>query len=595
MQREKGIRRRDFLRLAMATGAAGGLAGSVRRALAIPAASRHGSILDVEYVVILMQENRSFDHYFGCLGGVRGFDDPHPVPLPGGGSVWRQPCWSRRSFVDPFRLDGRTCNAQGFTSLPHSWADGHAAWDLGRMDGWIGAKGADTMGYYTRRELPFHYALADAFTVCDAYFCSIMSATNPNRTFLMSGTNDPLGRHGGGPIFAQPLENAGFLLPEGPAFDWTTYPERLQEAGVSWRLYQGVDDNGPFVTSPQDAISLGPHRTRDGSRTVSCFNLLRFFKQYFYAPAGSALAENAMRRRPPSQFRADARAGRLPSVSWVFPPLYHSEHPNWAPAYGAMFIAYVLDALTANPETWRKTALLIMYDENDGYFDHVPPPTPPVDAARGASNVDTRDEINPADGMPNGLGFRVPLLVVSPWSKGGAVCSQVFDHTSVIRFLEARFGVVEPNISAWRRAVCGDLTSAFDFGLRDEAVGGLPDTSEYWQLVARQERLPAPEPAAGKMSAPLQEEGTRPARPLPYRLECGMQLRSARGTAEIRFLNAGSAGAVFHVFDKRAQAGPRNFTVRSNSILTAGIQVPGSGPLGLEVHGPGGFFREFTA
>ncbi len=165
---------------------------------------------------------------------------------------------------------------------------------------------------------------------------------------------------------------------------------------------------------------------------------------------------------------------RLPKVSWIVAPEAFSEHGNWPANYGAWYISNVLDALTANPEVWSKTALFITYDENDGFFDHLVPPTPPRSAADGASTVETTNDIfpggKPAGSVrgPYGLGVRVPMLVVSPWTKGGYVCSQTFDHTSLIQFIEKRFArrnrdLIESNITPWRRTVCGDLTSAFNF------------------------------------------------------------------------------------------------------------------------------------
>ena len=175
-------------------------------------------------------------------------------------------------------------------------------------------------------------------------------------------------------------------------------------------------------------------------------------------------------------FASDVAGGTLPQVSWIVAPTKYSEHPEAPPALGESLTARLLDALTANPDVWAKTAFIINYDENDGFFDHMPGPIPALTPARGASTVDTHGESY--EGQAVGLGVRVPLIVVSPWSRGGWVNSQVFDHTSVIRFLERRFGVMEPNISPWRRMVTGDLTSMFDFTGRDmAALVPLPDTS----------------------------------------------------------------------------------------------------------------------
>ncbi|WP_042301125.1 phosphocholine-specific phospholipase C [Paraburkholderia kururiensis] len=593
------MNRRDFFKAGAAAGLAVSLEAfppSIRRALALPASSPTGTLADVQHVVILMQENRSFDHYFGTLGGVRGFGDRQTAPLRNARSVWEQPD-GHGGVVPPFHMSSKHTAAQHVRSLPHGWADGHAAWAGGRYDNWVPAKSSLTMGHYTREDIPWHFALADAFTICDAYFCSLPGATNPNRSHLMTGTIDPFGAYGG-PMKDQPAEGPDFQPRNGPPFSYATYPERLEAAGVSWRVYQGVDADGPFPVDVQDAIRRrhDPH-PEDVNASVSCFNVLRFFGQYAHAPEDSPLYQKAMTRRPPSQFAADAMAGKLPQVSWVMPPHNCSEHPQWTPADGAAFISFVLDALTANPDTWSKTVLLVMYDENDGYFDHVVPPTPPAGPAQGATNVDVSADIHAADGLPFGLGARVPLLAVSPWSKGGAVCSQVFDHTSVIRFLEQRFGVHEPNISPWRRAVCGDLTAAFDFAYPDGRVPPLPDTRTLVAAALAQADLPAPRAPAmrGSSSVSLhrQEPTQRVARALPYRLHVWASVADGDDALTLHFVNSGRVAAVFHVFDGGGEANPQCYTV------AAGTKLAGTWPLGrdasydVRVLGPNGFVRGF--
>ena len=219
--------RRNFLRLMGALTGAAALPESIGRALAIPANNRTGTIADVEHIVILMQENRSFDHYFGSLRGVRGFSDPHPVILRSGKSVWHQPYGA--SEVLPFHPTAPNLGLQFLEDLPHDWNSTHAAWNEGNYDQWVPNKGTTTMAHLTRQDIPFHYALADAFTICDAYHCSLMGPTDPNRYYMWTGYVGADGA-GGGPV----IDNAE------KGYGWTTYPERLQAAGVSWKIYQDV-------------------------------------------------------------------------------------------------------------------------------------------------------------------------------------------------------------------------------------------------------------------------------------------------------------------------------------------------------------------
>ncbi|MGH7188720.1 MAG: phosphocholine-specific phospholipase C, partial [Acetobacteraceae bacterium] len=522
--------RRDFLRLGFGAASLGLLPPAIRRALALPAERRSGSIEDVEHIIVFMQENRSFDHYFGHLSGVRGYNDRHPVLRADGRPVWNQPRGNDAdAIVLPFHLATRLTSAECVPDLNHSWYPTQRALAAGRNDRWPANKTDLTMGYYLREDIPFHYALADAFTICDNYFCSTPTETHPNRMYLMTGMLDPSGT-GGGPL----LDNIDyvdrrFYARVPPPFTWTTYPERLEQAGISWQVYQqGL--------SPTDAFS-GNFGT----------NVLMNFKNFVEAPNGSRLWRRAMTVRTLDDLAADVRNGRLPQVSWLLPPAAFSEHPRWTPGYGATYMARILDALTAVPAVWSRAALLIMYDENDGYFDHVMPPQPPTPARPGKSTVSTAGEIHDhvspldagrfhVDNLPYGLGPRVGMIVVSPWSKGGYVCSEVFDHTSVIRFIERRFGVVEPNITAWRRSICGDLTSAFDFAGPSDSWPALPDTARYIAASDASCRLPAPAVPAQSTASDVhaQEPGVRPARPLPYDLAVDA-IEGGHGVLTLRF------------------------------------------------------------
>jgi phospholipase C len=309
---------------------------------------------------------------------------------------------------------------------------------------------------------------------------------------------------------------------------------------------------------------------------------------------------NACSKYTLDNFAAEVTSNTLPQVSWLMPPLTHSEHPIWTPAYGASYISQVLDILTSNPALWSSTVFLVMYDENDGFFDHMVPPTPPMSRLNGLSTVDVSqelhtigDSVNLADHLPYGLGARVPMFVISPWSKGGAVCSQVFDHTSILQFLEQVFGVEEPNISPWRRAVCGDLTSAFDFSKADATKPDLPDTSGYQAISDAQCKLAPPTPTA-LTTLPQQEDGVRVARPLPYALLVDERWNIDDSLIWLEFNNVGKVGAVFQVYLGHGSDGPRTYTVEAGKKLSDSWPVLGVGGVyDLSVYGPNGFLRQF--
>ncbi|MFB7637100.1 phosphocholine-specific phospholipase C [Streptomyces sp. NPDC056149] len=577
------INRRRFLQIAGATAGATALSNSIARAAAIPARRSAGSIKDVEHIVVLMQENRSFDHYFGSLKGVRGFGDPRPVTLPSGKPVWHQSDGTKDLL--PYHPDAKDLGMQFIEGLNHDWHGGHQAWNNGKYDQWVPAKGTGTMAYLTRKDIPFHYALADAFTICDAYHCSLMSSTDPNRYYMWTGYvgNDGTG---GGPVVGN--EEAGY--------GWTTYPERLEKAGVSWKIYQDIGD-GLDAAGKWGWID-------DAYRGTYGDNSLLFFNQYRNAAPGTPLYDKARTGTNAKrgdgyfdQLKADVKAGKLPQISWIAAPEAFSEHPNWPANYGAWYVSQVLDALTSNPEVWSKTALFLTYDENDGYFDHVVPPFPPASANQGKSTVDTALEHFGGNATyaagPYGLGQRVPMLVISPWSTGGYVCSEVFDHTSVIRFMESRFGVHEPHISPWRRAVCGDLTSAFDFSLENTKPAPLPDTKGFQPPDHKRHDSYVPTPPA-KPVLPTQEPGSRPSRPLPYVPLTDGKADVAGGRYTLTLSGGGAAGACFLVTSGNRTDGPWTYTTEAGKTLSDTWNTAYSqGSYDLTVHGPNGFLRTF--
>lgn len=518
---QRDVTRRQLIRRLGEVGAAAALSES---ALAWAASSSAGQIVQraasvsaagsdlgaVDHLVFLMLENRSYDHFFGAYPRGRGFDD-HPKrslgvfaqDYPGGTNLFP------KGKLLPFRLDAN----RGFQcthDLTHNWGPMHLCWNRGKMDSWVkvhssssyeGPNGPLTMGYYERADLPYFYALADHFTLCDGYFCSILGPTHPNRLMAMSGTIDPAGKHGG------PVVKTNSSPDTMWSCSWTTMPELLEDAGVSWKVYspsnRGV--SGKYANlrnyAPWDPSNYNP--TTQPLIDFITDHVLAYFPA-FRNPR-SPLFRKAFQQTFPNDFVADVKHGRLPSVSWMIPPVGFDSHPSGSPANAMYYTSLVLDALTSNRKVWSKTVLVVMWDENDGFFDHVPPPTAPrgtageyLTAKSYPQGEPTPDTLNIAG--PLGLGVRVPCLVISPFSRGGRINSEVFDHTSQLKLISKRFGVHVPNVSAWRRKKVGDLTSTLFRGPKDTSVPRLPKTSVVW-------------PANGPCSAVNQETNSGGAGP----------------------------------------------------------------------------------
>ncbi|MCF3963993.1 phosphocholine-specific phospholipase C [Streptomyces fuscigenes] len=621
------LSRRGFVGAAAAITGAAAVAGvSAPAAEAEPASHRppakpHGDLRDIKHIVILMQENRSFDHYYGSLRGVRGFGDRSTTTLPGGLSVFEQPMSKPGEPLAgtqyPWRLADAPASAypaghqppssevgaQNYGGTDHSWESQHTAWYGGLMNAWYASKGGPTtLGYLDRRDLPFHYALADEYTIGDAYHCSVLSATGPNRTYLWGGTIDAANAHGSYTAYSGGDELGRNLL-------WESYAETLQKAGVTWRVYQGSDNYGD--------------------------NGLEYFKTFAQhdpgqggtAAPGNVYYDNGVASVPEPNdpetgnadnlvlaIKKDVLAGTLPQVSWVVTNQRYSEHPDGAPTDGAYYVHEVLKALNADRDVFDSTLVVINFDENDGQFDHVPPPVPaPGEHDEFVAGTDLSQYGFTAP-MPVGLGFRVPLLLVSPWTRGGWVTSEVSDHTSVIQFMEkwtSALGkpALSPNISAWRRRVCGDLTGAFDFG---SPVYGLP-------------RLPGLEPIGDDTGydppvttnrMPKQEGGTKKARPLPYQPNAnlvGFTRGGGAATAKLEFANGGAhvgRASHFSVYNNRADSpSPADYPAKFPGQYTvdaskdASRTVSGTAPVGkdgedtaydITVLGPNRFLRHFT-
>ena len=620
------LSRRGFLTAgagAVAAAAASSLLPpSLQRALAAPAPP--GGLDSVEHVVLLMQENRSFDHYYGALRGVRGFADPNALRLRDGKSVFDQPGPTGRTLPFPIRdsAAAQRMDTQNVTGLDHSWDGGHQALADGWHDGWVAAKTATTMAYYDRQDLPFHYEIADAFTICDAYHCSVPTSTSPNRNYWVSGYTgfepaspiplDTVGSSDGVTssdvtLLSNPglegraVTNAAYD-PWHAGYGWTTVPERLQAAGVTWKTYQEWDNFGDnnleyFTTFKKVGAALlgNPGLLPYQVQTLQGFYLalpalpppvqdaavraLELAADQL-SPADRQLYDRALYRSRPgtlaAEFRADVEAGRLPQVSYLVPSEVDSEHPSGSsPAASATLLYQVLDAIASDPDLWAKTAVIVNFDENDGYFDHVPPPRPPASA--------TSEWVA---GQPLGLGPRVPMTIISPWTVGGFVCSQVFDHTAVTQFLERRFGISQPEIDPWRRTVSGDLTAAFDFA----NPRSRPTVTRPQPTPPLEPRWTPTPPTEQRM--PLQEKGSRPARALPYQPDAHASLDPAGRVLTVHISNTGAESAHLALYPYAAEFDvPRHVDVLGD--VEDAVHLPGP-RYELHLLGPNGFRREFA-
>ncbi|MES2394203.1 MAG: phospholipase C, phosphocholine-specific [Acidobacteriota bacterium] len=664
--------RRDFLKkVALFSGMAGAsslLPESVQRAFAIEP-TPGSTYLDAEHIVIVMQENRSFDHVLGTLQGVRGFNDPRALRLANGNSVFLQTEMSGATYA-PFRLDIKDTKATWMGSIPHTRHSQVDAWNHGHHDGWIDAKRPHTpeyakipmtMGHYTREDLPFHYALADAFTVCDQNYCGVMSSTTPNRSIFMTGTVRD----------RQSVDSKVFMRNNELSIGnmtWKTFPERLQEAGVAWKFYQNELTSGSNL-APEEHQWLSnfgcnvlemfgaytkPDADPDLRKRAFVINSsdenYRTLHPLEFEIHGRTVQMNVPKGDVLHQFRQDVDTGKLATVSWIAPPEKFSDHPT-APWFGGWWVSEIVDILTKNPEVWKKTILIYTYDENDGYFDHAPSfvAADPKNRASGRASegIDTglefsylQDELvqgvpaKEARTGPIGLGYRVPMIVASPWTRGGWVNSQLFEHSSSLQFLETfvreKYGkrVHEENISAWRRTVSGDLTSVFrpfdgkktklPFLDRDKFLEQIQsaqdkETPSNFKVLTKTDIAEVNADPLRSTLLSKQEKGVRPSSALPYELYVDGSVVGdhfqVQMTAGDRVHGAKAQGSPFNVYlrNVHASGGARKFGSDTSEMLVATYVVKAGdtlreafplklfadGRYEIDVLGPNGFFRSF--
>jgi phospholipase C len=587
-----GVTRRRFLQytaLGSAAAAAVGVGGPAAASVARSSAAAKtlpkgwtGTIADLKHVVILMQENRSFDHYFGTLSGVRGFADKQALTWQNGNNIFQQPDAARTDlgYLLPYNL---TDQVDG--DLDHSWDGDHEAWNGGLWNDWVPAKTEETMGYFTRNEIPFQYAVADAFTICDGYHQAIMAPTSPNRMYFWTGTSAGW--------TTNPNDYEVDFGPDAGTPKVMTYPELLQAAKIDWRVFTN-DQTGDSGNFPY--YFLGDYGD----------NPLWFYQQYNstnsrkggtseLAIRGAVTPWQKAAGAPPlseshaayvlSTFISAVNSNTLPQVSWIVAPAGYCEHPSYTPDYGAHYVNTVLRTLFSNPEVWNTTALFITYDEHDGFFDHQLPPTPPASVT---------DEY--ISGLPIGPGTRVPMLICSPWTRGGYVDSNVYDHTSMLQFLAAWTGVQPVNITPWRASVTGDLTSAFDFQHPDFSIpANIPTLEQTWALTQLSGGSTAP-PPEGDQHMPTQEPGFRPHRPTVHQPWADVTVNRTTSQVTAALTNTGQVGVSFAIY-------PDDYLPATCTPVTVLQSSPGSyvwdatltaGNYAFSVYGPDGFLTSFA-
>jgi len=363
----------------------------------------HGDQIPIDHIVVLMQENRSFDHYMDQLFREGAPPERRLAPLP------PNPDPTGGPPIYPFHQT-RLCEV---ADLSHSWNASHQQWNGGRNDGFTATNtvtgdpsGSRALGYYGSADLAFYYALYTTFTMSDRHFASVLGPTYPNRLFLMAGTSFGYVRN---------------VIPASPDKYGPSIFERLNDAGIPWKVYAPDLPFNSFFT---------------GARTF------------------------ITRLVPLDEFYADAASGDLPPVAFVEPEYFggpnveSDEHPPANPQVGQAFVATVVQALFDSP-AWPHTAFFLTYDEHGGYYDHVPPPQACIPG-------DHPPMLEPGDVVADfdRYGFRVPFVLVSPYARPHFVSHRVQDHTSILRFIETRFDL--PALTA-RDANADPLLDLFDF------------------------------------------------------------------------------------------------------------------------------------
>jgi phospholipase C len=396
-------RRQMLQKLGIIAGAALTLDLSISSVSKVLASMAGPDVNPINHILIACQENRSFDHYFGYYPKAGSFGIPAHYTQPDGKGGTVTP---HHDFF-PISLD-----------LSHTWQSIHSEWNHGAMDGFYTTDGSTALYYYDGSDLSYYYALADSFTLCGSYFCSMLGPSNPNRLALMSGT-------AGG--------NTTNTMDRG-SLDWPTIVDLLDAHKITWKCYNLGIGTG---TSPED------------------FNLLAYFKRWQNDPRLN-FTEN--------DYQADLVAGTLPQVSFLITESLISEHPPTDIQMGQHHMSELISALMSS-KLWTSSALFFTYDEGGGFFDHVAP-----------TQLDAY-----------GLGFRVPTLVVSPWVRRGHVSGQLYEHSSILKFIERRFGLptlasINHQFDVQTPAKNNDAANGKAFGPPSPPRDGISQLGDFYEI-----------------------------------------------------------------------------------------------------------------
>lgn len=429
----------------------------------IPPSSLNPSTTKLQHVIFIIQENHSFDNYFGAFPGVNGLNDApvccswnidsrfskitrpfhlnvtQPVyivgdELPPGVSDPDDFELPQSNSTTPFHLSN-----ESLQDLDHSWRAAHLAYDGGKMDGFVTAERSSvTMGYYDGTDIPYYYDYASNYVIDDNFFSSEMGPSLPNHLYIVSGANGPATStyprvwiDSSGHVFNNPASLVAAAWQPGISFTWATMAQELTLANVSWTWYNGRNAYDPTFADIWDVLPL-----------------FSYFQNHV-----NVLNQHV---EPTSSFASDVNDGKLPAVSWIIPNQFTppgwpaacrgtggvSEHPPARSDCGMDYVSYLVNQVMQSPY-WSSTAIVITWDDYGGFYDHVAPP-----------QVDTYGE-----------GFRVPTLVISPWAKHAYVDNTLYEFASFLKLVEDNWNLprLPNNNDRDELTDIGDMSNSFNF------------------------------------------------------------------------------------------------------------------------------------